>query len=185
MPLLDLDARWRRFNDPDRACPCCGQTFAGIFDLGFEHPEDWPHPPAEGTEVAVGADRLNADLCRLGERRFLRGVLMLPVRGADDALAYGLWAEVAHEDFYRYLDAALDEGPAFAGARGHLANPVPGLETAPVACDLVPGDAGERPQLVASEGALVAAQTDGISFDTLLDLYEAAGHDLRPHLAAD
>ena len=43
MNLLDLDARWRRFNDANRACPCCGQTFSGIFDIGFDHPDCWPH----------------------------------------------------------------------------------------------------------------------------------------------
>ena len=37
MNLLDLDARWRRFNDPDRSCPCCGRTFSGVFDIGFDH----------------------------------------------------------------------------------------------------------------------------------------------------
>ena len=45
MNLLDLDARWRRFHDEDRECPCCGRRFNGIFDVGFGHPDAWPHGP--------------------------------------------------------------------------------------------------------------------------------------------
>ena len=43
MNLLDLDKRWQRFNNSNRECPCCGKTFGGVFDIGFDHPLTWPH----------------------------------------------------------------------------------------------------------------------------------------------
>ncbi|EPX81892.1 DUF2199 domain-containing protein [Salipiger mucosus] len=184
MSLLDLDARWRRFNDPDRACPCCGRRFSGIFDLGFEAPDAWPHGPREDDELRVGEDRLTPELCRLDAQYFLRGVLHVPVRGADDALAFGPWAEVPRELLHAYLDSF--EGAGFAGGEGLLANALPGFEESegtPVT--LAATDSQERPALAAQDGPLAEAQAGGISFDALLDLYAAAGHDIRPHLAQD
>ncbi|UMA66034.1 DUF2199 domain-containing protein [Roseivivax marinus] len=110
MNLLGLDARWRRLNDPDYVCPCCGRSFGGLVDLVFEHPDAWPHGPRGDAEVLeAGEDKLSSELCRAGEARYLRAVVTLPVRGADDAALLAIWVEVAPEDFYATLDA-LAEG---------------------------------------------------------------------------
>ncbi|SPF80512.1 DUF2199 domain-containing protein [Pseudoprimorskyibacter insulae] len=183
MNLLDLDARWRRFTDPDYRCPCCGMEMPGIYDLGYDAPDDWTHGPIpEGAEdLSVGADRLSPDLCKIGEDRFLRAVLHLPIRGSDETLAIGAWAAVPPDLFYAYIDHCVD-GAAFTGGTALLANQIPTLADEPEAGDLTAGTGAERPRLTAQDGDLAEAQTDGLSFDALLDLYAACGNDLRPHL---
>lgn len=185
MSLLALDSRWRRFNDATRACPCCGQTFHGIFDLGYNHPDDWPHADREGSEtVVVGDDKLGADLCTFAGRNFLRCVLTLPVTGADDSLSFGPWAEVSGDTFQSYL--ASFNGAAFAQSDGLLANALPlfkAEQLGPVILSQITAE--QCPAATATDGPLAKAQTNGISFDALLDIYAAAGQDIRPHLTRD
>ncbi|MBB96263.1 MAG: hypothetical protein CML68_16930 [Rhodobacteraceae bacterium] len=185
MNLLDLDARWRRFNDEDRACPCCGRQFNGVFDIGFDHPDAWSHGPLpEGeAELAVGEDKLGTDLCRIGDDRFIRCLLSLPIQGSDEVFHFGIWALVPAPAFYSYLDACFGEG-TFDGCEALTANALPSFdEGAALAATLVPGPDGQRPRLLVSDGPLSEAQDKGISFDHLLDIYAASGADIRPHLA--
>lgn len=190
MALLDLDARWRRFNAPDRACPCCGQQFAGVFDLGFDHPSSWPHEArGEAPFVKQGQDQLSADLCRHGAERFVRVVLSFPIQGAEDIFHITPWAQLSEAAFYAYLDSfdgqdapAVDDSPAM------LANILPGFEEeteAPLPVLLHFPDPEARPVALAQSGALAEAQRNGISFDQLLDIYAAFGQDIRPHLTQD
>lgn len=187
MSLLALDARWRRFNDPDRACPCCGRQFDGIYDIGFDHPAQWPHPAREDQPfVKVGADQLSPDLCRLGEARMLRALLTLPVQGTDEALHITPWVQVSPDLFYAYLETwDAPDAPLPAPAPGQLANQVPDLaeQASTVSLSFPARDA--RPVLSATDGPLHQAQHQGISFDQLLDLYAACGDDIRPHLLRD
>ena len=183
MNLLDLDARWQRLNDPDYACPCCGRTFGGLIDIGFDAPDDWPHDiPAPGDVVSAGEDKLSSELCRLGEARFLRAHLALPLRGAADAVHLAPWVAVAPGDFYDALGRieAGDESPAQIPAR--LANALPPPFEAPVAGTLALGPVAARPDFTPKTGALAQAAADGIAFDAALDLYAAIGEDIRPHL---
>lgn len=191
MALLDLDARWRRFNDPTRPCPLWNGHFSGIFDIGFEHPASWPHAPRGDEPFAkVGDDQLTADLCRVGDQRFIRAVISLAVQGSDDeCLHISPWVEVAPEVFYAYLDSfdgTADTPPADCDAV--LTNQLPGFEAeteAPLPVTLHFPSADARPIAIVVEGDLAAAQENGISFDQLLDIYAAFGQDIRPHLAQD
>jgi hypothetical protein len=186
MRILRLVARGRRLNDSARQCPCCGRTFSGIFDLGYDAPDDWPHGArGDSDDLNVGEDRLTPDLCRIEGRYFIRCVLALPVRGADDALSFGPWAEVSHDTLHAYIDAMNGLGD-FAPVEGILANALPGFEDQPgTTVVLTLHDTDQRPELTALDGPLADAQEAGISFDDLLDLYAQAGQDIRPHLAND
>ena len=191
MALLDLDARWRRFNDPDRACPCCGQRFSGVFDIGFDHPTQWPHQPREDQPfVKQGDDQLTADLCRAGDQRFVRVVMSFPVQGAEEEVMHITpWAELGPEAFYAYLDTFDGSGaPVVEDAPAALANQLPGFEdetedALPILLHFPGPDA--RPIALAQGGKLADAQENGISFDQLLDIYAAFGQDIRPHLQQD
>ncbi len=76
-------------------------------------------------------------------------------------------------------------GQSFGGCFSWLTNSLPGIPTSEsVPCDLVIGELTQRPKLFAHEdaGAVRDAQSQGISFDDLLDIYAASGQDIRPHL---
>ena len=177
MTLLALDARWRRLQE----------KFGGVFDIGFQMPSAWPHaePTEETPEGVAGDDRLAPELCRLGGKRFLHAILPLPIRGADDVLYLAPWAEVPPETFYAYLDHVSDGAP-FTGGAARLANDLPlypGSLDQPVS--LNPGGDGARPLILAEDGPLAEAQDEGISLDQLIELYAAAGQDIRQALASD
>ena len=184
---LNQDPRWRRFNDATRPCPCCGQTFNGVFDIGFDHPAPWPHGNRSETGadfMEAGEDQLDADLCKWGKHRFIRAVLMIPIKGTDQVFAYGPWGSVNPANFDRYV-AASNGGDPFEGCFAWLMNRLPGFDFEDwPACDLIVEDPGERPRLYVHDGAheLAALQEEGITFDQLLDIYAAAGQDIRPHL---
>lgn len=185
MSLLNLDARWRRFNDETRTCPCCGRMFSGVYDIGFDHPAAWPHAErGEEPFVKEGADQLSPDLCRMGEARYLRAVLTLPIQGADEAVHITPWAEVSADVFYAYLETWDDpNAPLPPASPAMLANDLPDLSATALSLHFPARD--QRPVLVANDGPLAQAQNDGISFDALLDLYAACGDDIRPHLLRD
>ncbi|GAA6162737.1 hypothetical protein NBRC116590_04410 [Pelagimonas sp. KU-00592-HH] len=189
MNLLALDARWRRLHDETRVCPQSGRRFNGIFDIGYDHPDSWPHgdlAEAGAPDLQVGEDRLSSDLCRIDEDRFLKCVLPLPIRGSDEVFFFGPWASVPPDTFYAYIDEATGAADGFEGGEAWLMNDLPGFESEdPIACALQPGDAGQRPVLIALSGPLAEAQENGISFDQLLDIYAASGDDIRPFLMAD
>ena len=186
MTLLALDSRWQRLMDPDYVS-AGGKTFGGLVDIGFEAPDAWPHAtPAETGEevVELGADKLSADLCRLDDTHYLRVILPLPVRGAEEAALFSLWAAVSPEDFARYLAdwQGTAEAP-FTTAPAWLMTDLPGYESdTPLHGTLTAQDEGVPRLTLDGTEPLAAAQAEGISFDALLDLYAALGTDLRPHL---
>ncbi|WP_434286548.1 DUF2199 domain-containing protein [Celeribacter sp. SCSIO 80788] len=159
--LLDLDPRWRALTDPEGA-------FGGVIDIGFDHPSVWPHATrGDAPFVKEGDDQLASELCRLGDARYLRATLTLPIRGADEALMVALWVAVPHDVFYAYLEL-LDGGPVPAETPAHLANDLSPLLALDSAVTLTFGDGSARPQVEELE-------TKEISLDQLLDLYEATG----------
>jgi hypothetical protein len=186
MSLLALDARWRRFNDPDRTCPCCGRSFSGVYDIAYDHPARWPHAErGDQPFVKVAEDQLAADLCRVGGTRLLRAHVALPIQGAEDALHLTPWVAVPDEVFFAYLDTDTADAPLPAPAEGLLDNDLPLLADpgAPVSLHF---DAPQTlPRIAAPSGPLADALECGISFDQLLDLYAACGDDIRPHLLRD
>ena len=182
---LDNDSLWVRFNDASRPCPCCGKIFSGVFDIGYDHPDPWPHgnrTESGKDELIVGHDRLGSDLCLLGEYRFIRCVLSFPIIGTDQNFGFGPWGSVKPENFERYVRNAQD----FDGCFAWLTNQLPWFDnddTLP--CNLIPGAEGMRPYLEIHDGHEAARlQEDGITFDQLLDIYAAAGQEVRPHLTA-
>ena len=187
---LAADPRWQRFNDTSRPCPCCGRVFEGVFDIGFDHPQPWPHGNRVGKR-AGRSDRLAPTRCppisAVGAKyRFIRCVLHLPIQDSDQSFAFGPWSSVNKENFDRYVAAEL-EGTLdqFEGCFAWLMNALPGFEFDDwLPCNLLIDDPTQRPYLEVHDGshALAELQESGITFDQLLDIYAAAGQDIRPHL---
>ncbi len=186
---LNSDPRWRRFNDSNRPCPCCGKEFNGVFDIAFDHPGPWPHGNRRdsGKEtLKVGDDWLGTDLCRWENFRFIRCILEFPIIGTDQRFAFGPWGSVNTPNFDRYTISDSDpSAPLFEGCFAWMTNDLPGFEIPDaLPCNLIPGDHGLRPKLEVHDGAheIAELQEAGITFDRLLDIYAAAGQDIRPHL---
>ncbi|MDD9920793.1 MAG: DUF2199 domain-containing protein [Boseongicola sp.] len=185
---LNSDPRWRRFNDATRTCPCCGQGFQGIFDIGYDHPQVWPHGnrEASGQDILeVGRDRLGTDLCEMDEHYFVRAILPIPIIGTDQYFAFGPWGSVSEKSFKAYVEANKSSDPTFDGCFSWLMNDLPGFEMDDwLPCDLEVEDPDQRPRLYVHEGTheLANLQRNGMTFDRLLDVYAAAGQDIRPHL---
>ncbi|MEM9429553.1 MAG: DUF2199 domain-containing protein [Pseudomonadota bacterium] len=176
---LEDDIRWQRLHE----------VFGGVFDIGFDHPDAWPHGSrrASGLDVLKeGEDKLGTDLCQLGPLRYIRCALPLPILGSEAVFGYGVWAEVAPDDFTAYLTAwDAEDYSEFSGAAAALANALPGWNIAtPVAAKMRVTSPEVRPALWVDPAAhpIGAAQQRGISFDVLLDIYAEAGSDLRPQL---
>jgi hypothetical protein len=184
---LDDDPRWKRFNDSMTVCSCCGRSFSGVFAVVFDHPDSWPHAHYRGNggeDVQVGDDHLSADLCQLGRTVFIRGVVPIPLKGADQAFSFGAWAAISIESFQAYLHAwGTAQELHIHPCSGKLANKLAVYQDGfPQSVNVVFGGGQARPTFLAVEGSLALDQEFGITFDELLDLYEASGTDIRPHL---
>lgn len=187
---LSEDPRWRRFNDRAFECPCCGKSFEGVYDIAFDHPDPWPHGSRDASGKAVlvaDQDRLTSDLCNLQGQGFIRCILPMPIIGARENFAFGVWGSASPDAFARYEKAFFsDDYSDFEGCFSWLANTLPIVGTSDhVPCNLWVRDTGQRPELWAQEGdnPVYQAQQTGITFDQLLDIYAATGNDIRPHLA--
>lgn len=186
---LNNDPRWQRFNNNARVCPCCSQSYNGVFDIGYDHPDPWPHGNRQNAAVdilMVGDDRLGTDFCELGPHRFIRCVLQIPIIGTAQYFAFGPWGSVKPENFDAYVASESDHGsPNFEGCFAWLVNDLPGFEMEDwLPCNLIPGDDDQRPSLEIHDNSheIARLQSDGITFDRLLDIYAAYGQDIRPHL---
>ena len=182
---LANDPLWQRFNDDTHPCPCCGKTYSGVFDIGYDHPDPWPHGnrAASGHEVlTAGDDWLTSDLCAWDDFRFIRCILPFTIIGTDQRFAFGPWGSVNPDNFQRYLE---DE-QAFEGCFAWLTNQLPWFDNSQsLPCNLIPEGGGVRPRLEIHDGHEAARfQEEGITFEQLLDIYAAAGQDVRPHLTA-
>jgi hypothetical protein len=181
------DMRWQKFTDASYRCPCCGKQVQGVLDIGYDHPDAWPHVSfrRNGGTVTVGQDVLTADFCSIGAACYLRGLLTLPIRDTDAIFAFGPWARVSSDTFRAYYSAFGTTDEAALGSRpGELANALPSFPgSAGTALHILFPGGSDRPQFAAdTSSALGHKQAEGISFDNLLDIYTTFGHDLRPHL---
>ena len=81
-------------------CAWCGDVHD---DLPFAYA---PGPPAGWDDAADHpASELTDELCVMrGEQFYVRGVVRLPVRDADDDFEWGVWVSLSHESFARTLD---------------------------------------------------------------------------------
>jgi len=81
-----IDHRWTALGSNLIICDCCGVDFCDLLSIGYAAPEDWPHAADTENHHTVdhnGGDFLTQDLCRLGDRRFIRCVLTLPLVGHE------------------------------------------------------------------------------------------------------
>ena len=191
MGSLCDDPRWRRLNDFETPCPCCGMRFTGLPDIGYSAPSYWTGDPTPSDTFDSDANPLlTHDTCVDDEDRFVRCVLELPlVGGAGETFGLGVWASLSQSSFDLYVKTfGSDQSTTLAPCFGWLSNVLPTFpDTLALPCTVTPRGEGKRPSIWLNKGdhPLVAAQREGISLDRALEIIAAAaGADLRPHLAA-
>lgn len=82
-------------------CPECGEWHPGSpRDIGAKAPDTWLELPAWRRVGSSKADTRCRIRGQRGDRWFLRGVVWIPV-GVDDHFRYGVWGEVAEDDFWK------------------------------------------------------------------------------------
>jgi hypothetical protein len=189
---LHRDRRWIKLHNRDWTCPCCGEKHSGLFDIACDRPDFWqgPEEKSPNAEVLTSDNVLTEDFCVLnGEHYFVRCVLRLPIIGAaDEHFAYGVWATLSKKNFdicVATFDAGNqgDLGPWF----GWFSNRLPGYpDTLNLKCQVYPQDDRQRPHIALepTDHPLAIEQRCGITFDRLLEIYAASGHDLRSSLQA-
>src|SRR5215467_5113173 len=189
---LDQDSRWLRLHDTDWICPCCGSSHRGVFDLACAKPDFWQGSEeySPNSEILTSTNILTEDFCILdGEHFFVRGVVLLPIRGGQGAaFGFGTWATLSRTNFDRYIETfdsgeQGDLGPWF----GWFSNRLEGYpDTLNLKCQVRPRAGRQRPyiELESAEHPLAIEQREGITFDRLLDIYALHGHDLREALSA-
>lgn len=132
-------------------CACCGQRKRGVPHLGFDAPIH--HSWAEQGDQDFKVLNKNSDTCTMeidGQLcYFVRGVLFLPVLGAEDGFGFGVWSTLGEASFKRYVESISDHdqsriGPLF----GYLANRLPFYpDTLNLELDVLAQDGGKRPIL--------------------------------------
>jgi hypothetical protein len=162
-------------------CSRCGTEHEGIpLDWAYDAPAYWD---GERTED----DQLTDDLCTLRDDEpklnfFIRGVLEIPIEGADERLGYGVWSTLSEDSFNRVVDlwddpARTEEPPYF----GWLSNSLTGYpETLNLPLDVVVQELEKRPLFVLHDGdhPLIEEQQRGISMARVQEIAELNMHEV-------
>ncbi len=158
-------------------CRQCGSTHDGLTtDIGFTLPDDVWAIPKEERELRA---TFNTDLCRFEGRRFIRGILYVPIVGRDESFGWGVWAEVESGIMMRYVKLFGEDGsnePLYDGTLANRLSSYPDAAGERVAVRF--GDAASRPEFFldrASNSSLARDQRTGIDESRYHEILVANG----------
>jgi hypothetical protein len=160
---------------PTFTCSICGDVHEGLpTDWAYTLPDDvWAIPEAQRSDAA----QFNSDLCRYGQRYFIRCLLPLALPGAGSEFNFGAWAEVERTVFERYYELYDEDGrgePPYPARLANALSPYPGSLGAAV--ELQFRDPTTRPSLRLPEDStsLLASEQrsgiDGVRHHEILDI---------------
>lgn len=158
-------------------CACCGREIASLPDLAYDAPF---HYHGLSQDERSKRARLDADFCVIdGEDHFIRAVCPIPVIGADDHFAWGVWVSLSAENFQRYRHSFDDDDQSkLGGMFGWFCNRLPCYpETLSLQTTVVPQDGGQRPLVwvnqAHAEHPLYVEQRQGMTRQRLGEIYAA------------
>jgi len=184
MTLAD-DPHWQTLTDPGHVCPSCGVAHGGLFDLAMQRPDIWSGDNfVDNQDVRADGHCLSEDLCVLdGQHYFVRGVLLLPIKGANhgEDFGFGVWSSLSRENFLTY-QGIFHDGPDDPQTRwfSWFANDIKGYpSTLNLQCHVRPQIGNSRPliELEPTDHPLAIDQHEGISTSRIIEIYAENGHD--------
>jgi hypothetical protein len=168
-----LTVEWR--------CARCGEVHGELpLNWAYDAPVYWKGL----TEEQRAEGELTEDLCWFtdedGPHFFVRGVLELPVHGADEPFGYGVWASLSEANMTRTIELwddprRVEEPPYF----GWLSNSIPGYpETLNLKTSVVSRELDLRPAIVLepTDHPLAVEQREGITLERVRELAELNLH---------
>ncbi|MGR3615170.1 MAG: DUF2199 domain-containing protein [Paracoccaceae bacterium] len=179
-----MDRDIARLMSSRRRCRCCGATFAELLSLEYDRPDTCPPdlPKLDNSALLVERDDvLTEDVCRVGDHRYIRTVLVLPLGDGPQEMVLGVWCAVSPVHFEAYVDLLEEDmSEEEATVPAWLSNAVPPGTEIPLACQLhlQPGDQRPEVELTEKGHELRRMQETGLGLTDILGLLHAYGHDL-------
>jgi len=169
-PTTSAPAKTNVMSQISYQCTACQEIHTGFPDLGFPEPVPYTQLAAADQADAV----LTADECHIGDDRYVRCLIELPILGTEETFCWGVWGSLSPASFAQYRallhePQAISEGPWFSW----LCSALPGYpDTLNLKCHLHPGSDQERPrlELEPTDHPLAVQQRDGVSVEFLIDV---------------
>jgi hypothetical protein len=177
---------WFALNSQPKAfefrCSDCGEVHKGSPSFSFAHPIQYGW--LDVSERSRRA-KLSDDLCAIDDAEyFIRGVLEVPIIGADEPFTWGVWVTQSKESFTRYrqtFNGDQSDGGSFGWLtvtmdvynRSNAGEPLENL-----ACDVWWRGPGMRPSIEIHEcdHPLYHDWRHGISWQSAIKLAQATMH---------
>ena len=100
--MARLGHRMRLWRRRSQRCSCCGAEIGGI-PTDFSTAAPWRFGGVTDEDFARRV-KLTSDTCVVdGEVFFVRGNIVLPIRGTDQRFAWGVWCSLSRESFERVM----------------------------------------------------------------------------------
>jgi len=164
-------------------CGECGELHRGSPSFSYAEP---PHSFAVPEAERATRIQLTSDTCVIdNDTFFIRGLLEIPIDGADEPFAWGIWVSQSRESFDRYVET-FDQDQSGDGSFGWLTVTMPGYvdpDAKPVdlACNVQWRGNRVRPRVVPQEcdHPLYHDCANGISWDRAIDLAQHVMHKME------
>lgn len=152
-------------------CLTCDQVHDDLPDIGADVPYSW-HVLTEAERAESG--ECGTDLCWIGDDRFIRGVIEIPVHDHPERFGFGVWVSQKRENFDTYVahPDTPDIGPFFGWLNTRIGyyDPADTLSLKTMA-HFVGGGLRPRIELHPDEPhPLAAAQREGITLAAAWDI---------------
>lgn len=162
-------------------CRCCGRQFQTLpLDFACEAPTYWNQLSPEERKRAF----LSSDICTIGEDRFIRGCLEIPVTGRAERFVWGVWSSLSEESLRRAhelwdaVEIPADEPARFGWFSNELKQLYGGESTLNLKARVRFRAGNLRPliELEPSDHALAREQAEGITLERVQEIAAALLH---------
>ena len=153
-------------------CPCCGKQVNELPACTFKSPEYYFQIPENERPDNTW---LTSDFCVVGDFRYIRTNLHVPIRGSDIPFVWGIWSSLSIENFNRYEAQFNQSEQSMLGAMfSWLSSALIGYpSTIGIPTRIVPQDGRLRPLVYVDEDhdhPLVVDIATGISPERAIEL---------------